>query len=473
MPLDHPPGSARAGAAGRRQRRYYDAPVSAPTVVVLAAGEGTRMRSALPKVLHPLCGRPVVAWTVAAARAAGADPVVVVDNATERLRPHLPDGVELAVQRAPRGTGDAVAAARARIDTAATVVVINGDVPLITAEALRELVAAHEAAVAGATVATMEPEDPAGYGRVVRDANGDLDRIVETKAAGDATPEQLALREVNTGIYVFDPRALAEALPRVGTDNAQGERYLPDVLPLLPRVAVHVVDDPSLTLGVNDRTHLAEVTALARARINAAHMRAGVTMLDPATTYIDAEVVIGPDTEIGPAVTLKGRTTIGANCRLGPNVVAVDATLEERSSVGPFAYLRPGAVLRAGAKAGTYVEIKNSDIGAGAKVPHLSYIGDADVGEDTNVGAGTITANYDGRAKHRTSIGRGVRVSVHTSFVAPVSVGDGAYTAAGSVITNDVPPGALGVARERQRNVAGYAERANSADAPSDVPPAP
>ena len=447
--------------------------MSAPTVLILAAGQGTRMRSALPKVLHEVAGRPMVLWPVHAALEAGAGKVVVVggpDRAIERV---LPQGVELAVQPVADGTGGAVAAGLDRVTGDEPVVVLSGDVPLVTAEAITGLVEAHEQAGAAGTVVTMVLEDPAGYGRVVRDANGDLDRIVETKAAGDATPEQLALREVNTGIYVFDPRALAEALPRVGTDNAQGERYLPDVLPLLPRVAVHVVDDPSLTLGVNDRTHLAEVTALARARINAAHMRAGVTMLDPATTYIDAEVVIGPDTEIGPAVTLKGRTTIGANCRLGPNVVAVDATLEERSSVGPFAYLRPGAVLRAGAKAGTYVEIKNSDIGAGAKVPHLSYIGDADVGEDTNVGAGTITANYDGRAKHRTSIGRGVRVSVHTSFVAPVSVGDGAYTAAGSVITNDVPPGALGVARERQRNVAGYAERANSADAPSDVPPAP
>ena len=458
--------------------------MSAPTVVVLAAGEGTRMRSALPKVLHPLCGRPVIAWTVAAARAAGASSVVVVDNLKERLRPHLPDGVELAVQRAPRGTGDAVAAARARIDPAATVVVINGDVPLITAEALRELVAAHEAAAAGATMATMEPDDPAGYGRVVRAPDGSVERVVETRAPGDATEAELRIREVNSGVYAFAGDALLAALETLGTDNAQGEVYLPDVLPAIRAaggtVAAHRIADPALTLGVDDRIDLARARALLQCRIHERHMRAGVTIVDPASTLIDADVEIGRDTVVEPSSFLRGRTRVGAACTVGPLTTLIDSQLgdevavphsyltgarvESGASVGPFAYLRPGAHLHEGAKAGTFVEIKNAEIGAGSKVPHLSYIGDADVGEGTNIGAGNITANYDGRTKHRTTIGARVRTSSDTVFVAPVTVGDDAYTGAGSVITEDVPPGALGIARARQTNVEGYGRRAAERD---------
>jgi len=432
-----------------------------PIAVVLAAGQGTRMRSKTPKVLHPICGRPMVLWAVAAARAAGAAKVVVVGGPDRALEPILPPDVELAVQEEPRGTGHAVKAAAAHFADAGdtTVLVLNGDVPLVTAEALHTLVEAHHGAAA--TVTTMRLADPAGYGRVIRarEAMDTIDRIVETKAPGDATPEELAVDEVNAGIYAFAAEPLAGALQRIRADNAQGEEYLPDVLEFLRPVRAHLVDDPTLTLGINDRVDLAEVTRLAQARIHRHHQRAGVTIVDPASTRIDAGVELGRDTVVEPFTSLLGATRAGEDCRLGPNSVVVDARIEDGVGVGPFAYLRPGTVLRNGSKAGTFVEIKNSDIGEGTKVPHLSYIGDADVGPRTNLGAATITANYDGRAKHRTTVGSNVRTSVDTTLVAPVTVGDDAYTAAGSVITEDVPPGALGIARERQTNIANYAEK--------------
>jgi bifunctional UDP-N-acetylglucosamine pyrophosphorylase / glucosamine-1-phosphate N-acetyltransferase len=451
----------------------------APTVVILAAGEGTRMRSALPKVLHPICGRPMILWPLLAARAAGAERVVVVDNPKRMLREHLPEDVEVAIQHEPRGTGDAVVAAAELIDPGAPVLVINGDMPLITGEAIADLVRAHGQAGAGATIASMELDDPAGYGRVVRGADGGVERVAETKAPGDATEQELAIREVNAGLYLFHGGALLAALAELDSDNAQGELYLPGVLPVFAAagrpVHAHPLPDADLALGVNDRVDLARVTRLAQGRVHEAHQRAGVTIVDPASTLIDATVTIGPDTTIEPSTFLRGATRIGANCRIGPLTTIIDSDLahgvtvlhsyldrasaDDGVTIGPFAYLRPHAVLRENAKAGTFVEIKNSTIGAGSKVPHLSYVGDADVGEGTNLGAGTITANYDGRRKHRTTIGDRVRVSVDTSFVAPVTVGDDAYTAAGSVITDDVPPGALGVARQRQTNIEGYAER--------------
>jgi bifunctional UDP-N-acetylglucosamine pyrophosphorylase/glucosamine-1-phosphate N-acetyltransferase len=453
--------------------------VPAPTVVILAAGEGTRMRSALPKVLHPLCGRPLIAWPIEAALGAGAGSVIVVDNPKERLRDHLPDGVAVAVQKEPRGTGDAVAAAASMLDPTATVVVVNGDVPLITADAIRSLVDAHEQAGAGATMATMEPDDAAGYGRVLRGADGEVESVVETKVEGDATPEQLAIREVNAGVYAFDGGALIAALGTLGSDNAQGEVYLPDVLPAIRatgrRVIAHPIGDPALTHGVDDRVDLAHAAELAQRRILREHMRAGVTVVQPASTTVDAGVEIGIDTVIEPGSHLRGGTSVGAECVIGPHTTLVDATvgdgvtilrshvvgarIEAGASVGPFAYLRPDAHLHDKAKAGAFVEIKNSEIGRGSKVPHLSYIGDTEIGENSNVGAGSITANYDGQNKHRTTIGSRVRVSVDTMFVAPVSVGDDAFTGAGSVIVDDVPPGALGIARERQTNIEGYAAR--------------
>jgi bifunctional UDP-N-acetylglucosamine pyrophosphorylase/glucosamine-1-phosphate N-acetyltransferase len=466
-------------ATGCLSARYYDALVPAPTVVILAAGEGTRMRSSLPKMLHPLCGRPLIAWPIAAAREAGAGKVVVVDGPKRRLAEHVPDGVVTVVQEEPRGTGDAVAAAAGEIRDEETVVILLGDDPLLDTDTIADLVTAHEESGAAATMLTAELDDPAGYGRVVRDAEGQVDRVVETKTPGDATDQELAIREVNTGIFAFDGRALRTALSELRADNAQGELYLPDVLPRLHEaghaVGAHPAANWDRPLGVNDRVDLADVRAYAQRRINERHMLAGVTIVDPATAYIDATVTIGADTTIEPGVQLKGETTIGAGVTIGAHTTIVDSKVGDGATilrahldraevgpealVGPFAYLRPDTVLHRKAKAGTYVEIKNSTIGEGTKVPHLSYIGDADIGEGTNIGASNITANYDGVNKHRTTIGARVHTSVDTAFVAPVTVGDDAYTGAGSVITEDVPAGALGIARARQSNIEGYAER--------------
>jgi bifunctional UDP-N-acetylglucosamine pyrophosphorylase/glucosamine-1-phosphate N-acetyltransferase len=448
--------------------------VTAPTVVILAAGQGTRMRSRVPKVLHDLCGRPMIAWSVAAALEAGAGKVVVVDGPDRPLNGELPDGVELAIQPEANGTGGAVLAAVDHVGDE-PVLVLNGDVPLVTADLLRGLLGAHVASQVQATLASTELDDPSGYGRVVRRSDGSVARVVETKVIGDATPDELAIREVNAGLYAFDGPALKDALHRLTPDNAQGELYLPSVVELLEQVAAHSFDDPAAMLGVNDRVELARVRTLAQARINAEHMRAGVTLVDPATTLIDVSVRIGQDTVIQPSTFLRGTTSIGERCAIGPLTTIIDATLgdevtvlhsyltsceiRDNATIGPFAYLRPGTLLRERAKAGAFVEIKNSDIGEGTKVPHLSYIGDADVGPGTNIGAANVTANYDGVDKHRTTIGADVHTSVDTTFVAPVIVGDGAYTAANSAITEDVPPGALGIARPRQTNIEDYAER--------------
>jgi bifunctional UDP-N-acetylglucosamine pyrophosphorylase/glucosamine-1-phosphate N-acetyltransferase len=439
--------------------------MNAPTVLILAAGQGTRMRSHTPKVLHDLCGIPMVLWPVRAALAAGAWRVVVVDSPARACEDVLPEGVELAVQPQSDGTGGAVRAAAEHIEADAPVVVLSGDVPLVSAEAIRELVEAHASSGAAATMATAVLDDPTGYGRVVRDADGSVARVVETKKPGDATVVELEICEVNSGIYVFTGSALLSALPRLTSDNAQGELYLPQTLDLLRAdgalVAAHVVDDERLMLGVNDRVALAQVRSLAQRAIAERHMLAGVTIVDPASVDIGVDVEIGQDSVIEPFTTLRGATKIGHGCTVRHSYL-VDCILEDGVTVGPFAYLRPGAHLRDGAKVGTFVEVKNSDVGAGTKIPHLSYIGDADIGEQSNLGAGTITANYDGRSKHRTTIGKRVRGGVDTSFVAPVTVGDDAYTAAGSVVTEDVPSGALAVARARQKNVEGYAERRES-----------
>ncbi len=437
------------------------------------------MKSSTPKVLHPICGRPMILWPILAAREAGAARVVVVDNPTRRLEGFLPEDVAVVVQQEPRGTGDAVMAASAEIDPGAAVVILAGDVPLITAEAIAGLARAHEETGAAATMATMVLDDPTGYGRVVRGADGGVERVVETKVEGDASEEELAIREVNTGVLAFQGAALLEALGAIGTDNAQGDLYLPDVLPALRaagrRVDAHVIADATLMLGVNDRVDLADVTGLAQRRLSEQHIRNGVTIVDPGSTRIDADVVIGRDTVIEPSSYLRGSTQVGAGCLVGPMTTLIDcevgdavtvlhayangARLESGATVGPFAYLRPGAQLGEKSKVGTFVEVKNASIGPGSKVPHLSYVGDAEVGSNSNLGAGTITVNYDGRRKHRTKIGDNVRGGSDTMFIAPVTVGDGAWTAAGSVITQDIPPGALGVARARQRNVEGYVAR--------------
>jgi bifunctional UDP-N-acetylglucosamine pyrophosphorylase/glucosamine-1-phosphate N-acetyltransferase len=458
--------------------------VTAPTVVILAAGQGTRMRSRVPKVLHDLCGQPMIAWSVAAALQAGAGRVVVVDGPERELDGRLPEGVQLAVQPDPNGTGGAVLAARAHFGDE-PVLVLNGDAPLVTAHVLQTLLAAHAAGGAQATLGSMELDDASGYGRIVRRDDGSVERVVETKVAGDASDEELAIREVNAGVYAFDGDALKDALARLTPDNAQGELYLPSTVELLDRVAAHPLHDATAMLGVNDRIELARVRALAQARILAAHMRAGVTIVDPASTLIDVNVQIGADTVVEPSSFLRGATVIGERCTVGPLSTIIDSTLgdevtvlhsylttcqvRDRATVGPFAYLRPGTLLRDGAKAGTFVEIKNSDIGEGTKVPHLSYLGDADVGPGTNIGAANVTANYDGTHKHRTTIGAHVHTSVDTTFVAPVTVGDGAFTAANSAITEDIPPGAMGIARARQTNIEDYGERRRKREA-SDTP---
>jgi bifunctional UDP-N-acetylglucosamine pyrophosphorylase/glucosamine-1-phosphate N-acetyltransferase len=449
------------------------------TALVLAAGQGTRMHSSVPKALHDLCGRPLVCWPVHAALEAGAERVVVVDSPAGALATVLPDGVEIVVQPQANGTGGAVLAAGPGIDAQLPVLICAGDVPLVSAAVIADLIEAHERTAAGATVLSTVLSDPTGYGRVVRDADGLVARVVETKLGADATQEELAIHEINSGVYVFDGAALLEVLPRLSADNAQGELYLTDALAHVrasgAKVGVLMIDDAGVALGVNDRAQLAAVRALAQRAINRAHMHAGVTILDPESTYIDVGVVIGEDTTIEPGTHLRGATAVGGGATIGPQATVIDSQIGDRATVrmawlqeatvhagatvGPFAYLRPGTVLHEDAKAGTFVEIKNSDIGRGARVPHLSYIGDADVGDEANLGAATITANYDGRAKHRTRIGRRVRTGVDTTLVAPVTVGEDAYTGAGSVLTEDVPAGALAIARAGQVNVDGYARR--------------
>ncbi len=448
-------------------------------MLVMAAGEGTRMRSSLPKVLHPVCGRPMVAWPILAAREAGAGRVAAIVSPTQDIVSGLPDQVQIVTQPKPDGTGGAVRAALPLVEQTETVLVLSGDVPLISAETISGLLEAHEASGAAATMLTIELDDPGSYGRVVRDADGGVERVVEAKAGGDATPEQLAIREINAGTYAFRAAPLAEALAGLSSDNAQGEYYLPDVLPALRAaghaVAGHLADDLAVTMGVNTRADLAAVEAEARRRILRAHMLAGVTVVDPASTWIDADVEIAPDARIEPGTSLRGKTIVGSGSTVGPLSTLTDTTLGAGVSVphsflvecvagdgariGPFAHLRPDAELAPGAKAGSFVEVKNSQIGEGAKVPHLSYVGDAEIGAGSNLGAGTITANYDGFRKHRTTIGENARIGVDTMLIAPVEVGDGAYTGAGAVIKGDVPEGALAVSENEQRNIEGYADR--------------
>ena len=423
--------------------------------VVMAAGLGTRMRSATPKHLHSLLGRRMVDWVLHAARELEAEPLVVV------AAPPTADafgGVAVAVQESPLGTGDAVRSARSALEGVEQVLVLSGDTPLLTSALLMELLETHRREAAAATVLSFEPDDPRQYGRVVRDGSGTLAAIVE---AADASTEELAIREVNASIYVFQAERLWPVLERLTPRNVQGELYLTDSVALLvaegERVAVHKGGEPMETEGVNTRAELAEATAALRDRINEAHMLAGVTIVDPSTTWIDADAVLEPDAVIHPFTVVRGASHISAEAEIGPHAVLDDAVVGAGALVGPFCYLRPGTVLEAGAKAGTFVEIKNSRIGARTKVPHLSYVGDADIGEDSNIAAGNITVNQDHatRAKERTVIGRNVRTGVDNAFVAPVTIGDDAWIAAGSVITEDVPPGALAIARSKQLNKEG------------------
>ena len=462
-------------------------------VVVLAAGEGTRMRSAsTPKVLHPLCGRSMLGHVVRAAR--GLDPehlAVVVGHAREQVTAALAEldpAARAVVQEQQHGTGHAVRVALEALgQLSGTVVVVPGDAPLLTTATLQALVERHAAQGAATTLLTAVLDDPTGYGRVVRDAEGVVTSVVEHKDADDATR---GVREVATSVYAFDAEALGEALRSLTTDNAQGEEYLTDVVGLHRTaglgVAASVAEVAGETMGVNDRVQLSQAARLLRDRLVEGHQRAGVTVVDPLTTWVDVDVELSQDVVLQPGCQLHGATSVASGAVVGPDTTLTDCEVGEgarvvrthatgavigpRAEVGPFTYLRPGTRLGAASKAGAFVEIKASEVGEGSKVPHLSYVGDATIGTGSNIGAATVFVNYDGRAKHRTTVGDGVRIGSDTMLVAPLTVGDGAYTAAGSVITQDVPAGSLGVGRARQRNIEGWVARMRRAPAASPTP---
>ena len=444
--------------------------------VVLAAGAGTRMKSKKPKVAHEVLGKPLVRWVVDAARAAGLERVVsVVGYAREQVIPLVEGDTDLVVQEERLGTADAVASCRSVLgDFDGSVVVLSGDCPLIRPETIRALVEERERNEAAVVVLTMNLDDPFGYGRIVRDAQGAVERIVEQK---DASADEAAITECNSGFYCFDARALFDALSQVSDDNAQGEYYLTDVLEICRKAGSPVLalttDDASECLGVNSRSQLAEASKYAQRRINGLHLAAGVTMTDPDLVWIGPDVTIDADVEILPMTFLNGTTSIGEDSVIGPNTrltdtrvgrgcvidetVAIEALIDDKATCGPRAYLRPAAHLCEGAKAGTHVEIKKSTVGKGSKVPHLSYIGDTTIGEGVNIGAGSITCNYDGVNKHATTIGDGSFIGSDTMMVAPVNIGAGVIVGAGSTITEDVPDDALAIARARQSIVEGWA----------------
>ena len=447
-------------------------------VLVLAAGSGTRMRSDTPKVLHTLGGRSMISHALhAVAKLAPQHLVVVLAKDRERiaaavgeLATELGRPIEVAVQEQQLGTGHAAQCGLSALPESfnGTVVITSGDVPLLDADTLADLVAVHRQRPAAVTVLTTTVPDAAGYGRILRTQDGEVIAIVEET---DATPQQRAIREVNAGIYAFDAAALRAALSRLSSDNAQGEQYLTDAIAIV-RADGHVVhaqhiDDSALVAGVNDRVQLSDLARELNRRIVAEHQRAGVTVADPTTTWIDVDVTIGRDTVIAPGTQLLGATSVGSGCRVGPDSTLTDvrvgdgaavvrthgtaAVIGEGAEVGPFAYLRPGTHLGADGKLGAFVETKNASIGTGSKVPHLTYVGDADIGDHTNIGASSVFVNYDGETKNRTTVGSHVRTGSDTMFVAPVTVGDGAYTGAGTVLRDDVPPGALAVSAGEQR----------------------
>lgn len=445
-----------------------------PLVVILAAGQGTRMRSTVPKVLHPLGGRPLLLHTVdtAAAVAAG-KPVVVVSPAQPQV-PALLDGrVDCVKQPQPRGTGDALRSVPVALRTGGQVVVLSADVPLVREQTLRRLLDAQAASGAACALLTVVPEDPSGMGRVLRDADGSVIRIVEQ---ADLPPDEVPPLECNAGIYAFSGEQLWPALDQLSTENAQAEYYLTDVVELIggPITAV-VAADPAEAIGVNDRRQLAAAEAALRRRVLDSLMLAGVTIEDPATTYVDAGVRIGADSVLRPMTTLRGATTLGSGCRVGPSavldavragdrVVIAEAHLEDcilgdDVQVGPYCRVRPNTVLGSGVQLGTHAEVKNSRVGPGTRINHFCSVLDSDVGRDVNIGAGTVTCNFDGTAKHRTTIGDAVFVGSNSTLVAPVRLGERSYIGAGSFVDTDVPPGALAVGRSRQRNIEGWVVR--------------
>ncbi|MEW8958339.1 MAG: bifunctional UDP-N-acetylglucosamine diphosphorylase/glucosamine-1-phosphate N-acetyltransferase GlmU [Moorella sp. (in: firmicutes)] len=445
--------------------------MAAVVAVILAAGQGKRMHSRLPKVLHRIAGRSLVEHVMAAAGEAGVEEnVIVIGHGAEEIKAALGAGQKYAFQERQLGTGHALAQARGAVGNANDILVLCGDTPLIRGTTLKKLLHHHFVTGATATLLTARLANPQGYGRIVRDEEGRVKAIVEER---DAAPEEKAIKEINTGIYCFKADFIWPALQQLKPDNDQGEYYLTDVVALAAARGLSIeavtVEDEEEVLGVNDRVQLAEAAAILWRRINQAHMQAGVTIVDPATTYIDVTVTIEKDTIIYPGTFLEGNTIIGAGCFLGPGTTIRDSRVGEGSTishavvlesvigpgcqVGPFAYLRPGTVLEAGVKVGDFVEIKASRVGRGSKVPHLTYLGDATVGKEVNIGAGTITCNYDGSQKWPTVIEDGAFIGSNTNLVAPVKVGAGAVVGAGSTITEDVPPGALALARERQVNL--------------------
>ena len=455
------------------------------TVIVLAAGGGTRMKSKTMKVLHEVCGRSMVGHVLAAVQAMQPQRVVtVVGHQREQVGPHvqqlMPDAV-LAVQETQEGTGHAVRVAMDALQEqvgppSGTVVVAAGDTPLLQGESLRAFVAEHEAAQRAVSILSGVVPDPYGYGRVVRNAEGDVEAIVEEK---DATPQQREIGEINSGILAFDAQFLVSALGRIGNDNAKGEYYLTDAVKIAQEdgltVGAFPIEDVAQTEGANDRAQLADLGREMNRRTVTRWMKDGVTVMDPATTWIDADVVLEPDVTILPGTQLLGATVVAEDAVVGPDTTLKDcevgvgarvvrthgelAVIGQGATVGPFSYLRPGTRLGAGGKIGAFVETKNAEIGERSKVPHLSYVGDAQIGQGSNIGAGTIFANYDGTTKHRTTVGDGAKTGSNNTFIAPVSIGDGAMTGGGTVVREDVPPGALAVSAGPQRTLDGHASR--------------
>ncbi|OBH92863.1 bifunctional UDP-N-acetylglucosamine diphosphorylase/glucosamine-1-phosphate N-acetyltransferase GlmU [Mycobacterium sp. E2733] len=465
-------------------------------VLVLAAGPGTRMRSDTPKVLHTIAGRSMLCHLLhAITKVAPQHLVVVLGHDHQRISPLVAEwadalgrGIDVALQDRPLGTGHAVLCGLSALpeDYAGVVVVTSGDTPLLDSDTVADLIATHNAGSAAATVLTTTLTDPTGYGRILRTQDNEVTAIVEH---ADATPFQREIHEVNAGVYAFDVAALRSALSRLSSNNAQQELYLTDVIAILrgDGQAIHAqrVDDSALVAGVNNRVQLAQLGAELNRRIVAAHQMAGVTVVDPASTWIDVDVTIGGDTVIHPGTQLLGRTQLGGHCVVGPDTTLTDVTVGDGASVvrthgtssaigagatvGPFTYLRPGTVLGDDGKLGAFVEAKNSTIGTGTKVPHLTYVGDADIGEHSNIGASSVFVNYDGTNKRRTTVGSHVRTGSDTMFVAPVKVGDGAYTGAGTVVRDDVPPGALAVSAGPQRNIEGWVQRKRPGSAAAEA----
>ena len=450
------------------------------TVIVLAAGEGTRMKSATPKVLHSVAGRSLLGHVLHAVHHLSPNEVrIVVGSGREAVEAHIAQIAPKATtvfQEHRGGTGHAAQLALAGNAPKGTVLVLAGDTPLLSGDSLAQFVAAHAAGKFAASVLTAEHPDPTGYGRIIRDDSDELLRIVEEK---DATDDEKFIFEINSGVYAFDGEKLAASIGQLTNANAQGELYLTDVIGILKSagesIAAIMIDDFTETLGVNDRVQLAESAAMLRDRINDQWMRAGVTIIDPTTTWIDSTVELSNDVTLHPGTALLGSTKVATGAVIGPRStltdcivkegasvlesIATETIIGEGASVGPFTYLRAGTQLGDSTKAGAFVEMKNAVVGTGSKVPHLSYVGDATIGEGSNIGAATIFVNYDGVEKHHTTVGDHVRIGSDSMLVAPVTIGDGAYTAAGSVITEDVPAGAIGVGRAKQRNVIGWVLR--------------